>query len=166
MPEDERSWPLPETVFTYLPPCKPVECIVRLYVIKALDLQPRDDSGTADPYLVVSLGEQEFDDKDIYKPYTVNPVFGRMFEFTASIPVVKDLKIAVMDYDLIGRDDLIGETQIDLEQRMLSRYFATCGCSKTYCKYEMAECTKLTTFCPWRIGVFPSWNLYIFSYKK
>ena len=31
----------------------------------------------ADPYLVVSLGEQEFDDKDIYKPYTVNPVFGR-----------------------------------------------------------------------------------------
>ena len=60
--------------------------------------------------------------------------FSRMFEFTASIPVVKDLKIAVMDYDLIGRDDLIGETQIDLEQRMLSRYFATCGFSKTYCK--------------------------------
>lgn len=87
-----------------------------------------------------------------------------MFEFTASIPVVKDLKIAVMDYDLIGRDDLIGETQIDLEQRMLSRYFATCGCSKTYCKYEMAECTKLTTFCPWRIGVLPSCNLCIFSY--
>lgn len=57
-----------------------------------------------------------------------------MFEFTATIPVVKDLKISVMDYDLIGRDDLIGETQIDLEQRMLSRHFAMCGCSKTYCK--------------------------------
>ncbi|KAJ7336523.1 hypothetical protein OS493_011733 [Desmophyllum pertusum] len=79
MPEDERASPLPESVFTYLPPSKPVECIVRLYVIKALELQPRDDSGTADPYLVVTLGKQKFDDQDIYKPYTVNPVFGRFF---------------------------------------------------------------------------------------
>ena len=61
-------------------------------------------------------------------------VVSRFFEFTATIPVVKDLKIAVMDYDLIGRDDVIGETQIDLEQRVLSRYRAMCGCSKTYCK--------------------------------
>ncbi|KAL9983693.1 hypothetical protein ACROYT_G005909 [Oculina patagonica] len=148
MPEDERSSPLPETIFTYLPPSHPVECVVRLYVIKALDLQPRDDSGTADPYLVVTLGEQKFDDVDIYKPYTVNPVFGRMFEFTATIPVVKDLKIAVMDYDLIGRDDVIGETQIDLEQRMLSRYRAVCGCSKTYCKAgpnKWRDCRKPRT---------------------
>lgn len=58
----------------------------------------------------------------------------RSFEFTATIPVVKDLKIAVMDYDLIGRDDIIGETQIDLEQRLLSQLRATCGCSKSYCK--------------------------------
>ena len=58
----------------------------------------------------------------------------RLFEFTATIPVVKDLKIAVMDYDLIGRDDVIGETEIDLEQRLLSRYRATCGCPKSYCK--------------------------------
>nr|XP_058962380.1 myoferlin-like [Pocillopora verrucosa] len=134
MPEDEQIRPLPDTVFTYLPQSKPVECIVRLYVIKALELQPRDDSGTADPYLVVTLGDQTFDDKDVYKPYTVNPVFGRLFEFTATVPLVKDLKIAVMDYDLIGRDDVIGETQIDLEQRLLSRYRASCGCSKSYCK--------------------------------
>lgn len=134
MPEDERTWPLPKTVFTYLPPSQPIECIVRLYVIKALNLQPRDDSGTADPYLIVTLGKQKFDDQDTYKPYTLNPVFGRSFEFTATIPVVKDLKIAVMDYDLIGRDDIIGETQIDLEQRLLSQHRATCGCSRSYCK--------------------------------
>lgn len=58
----------------------------------------------------------------------------RLFEFTATVPLVKDLKITVMDYDLIGRDDVIGETQIDLEQRLLSRYRASCGCSKSYCK--------------------------------
>lgn len=53
---------------------------------------------------------------------------------TATIPIVKDLKITVMDYDLIGRDDVVGETEIDLEQRILSRYRATCGVSRSYCK--------------------------------
>ena len=53
---------------------------------------------------------------------------------TATIPIEKDLKIAVKDYDIIGRDDVIGETTIDLEQRILSRYRATVGCAKSYCK--------------------------------
>ncbi|XP_015759469.1 PREDICTED: dysferlin-like [Acropora digitifera] len=101
---------------------------------EALNLQPRDDSGTADPYLRVTLGKQKFDDEDNYKPYTLNPVFGRLFEMTAVIPIVKDLKIAVVDYDIIGRDDVIGETTIDLEQRVLSRHRATVGCAKCYSK--------------------------------
>lgn len=58
--------------------------------------------------------------------------YPRLFEMTAAIPIVKDLKIAVMDHDFIGRDDLIGETTIDLEQRVLSRYRATVGCAKFY----------------------------------
>ena len=58
-----------------------------------------------------------------------------MFELTAKIPQVKDLKISVMDYDLVGRDDVVGETVIDLEQRLLSRYRATCGLPRAYCKY-------------------------------
>lgn len=57
----------------------------------------------------------------------------RMFELTATIPIVKDLRISVMDYDVIGRDDLIGETVVDLENRFLSRFRATCGLPQTYC---------------------------------
>lgn len=34
MPKDEQTWPLPETIFTNLPPNQPLECLVRLYVIK------------------------------------------------------------------------------------------------------------------------------------
>ena len=56
----------------------------------------------------------------------------RTFEFKASIPKVKDLKIQVMDYDYLSRDDLIGETVVDLEQRLLSRFHAKCGLQKTY----------------------------------
>lgn len=68
--------------------------------------------------------------------YSVFPYFvDRMFEFKAKIPLVKDLKIQVMDYDYPDPDDLIGETEIDLEQRLLSRYHATCGLPKTYFKY-------------------------------
>ena len=59
----------------------------------------------------------------------------RMFEFRAKIPLVKNLKIQVMDYDYPDTDDLIGETEIDLEQRLLSKYHATCGLPKTYFKY-------------------------------
>ena len=57
-----------------------------------------------------------------------------MFTFKAKIPIVKDLKIQVMDYDPLplDPDDPIGETVIDLEQRLLSSYHATCGLPKTY----------------------------------
>jgi len=56
-----------------------------------------------------------------------------MFELNATIPITKDLKISVMDYDLITRDDLIGETIVDLENRFLSRFRAGCGIPQTYC---------------------------------
>lgn len=54
-----------------------------------------------------------------------------MFEFNPSIPVVKDLKIKVIDKDQFVDED-IGETTIDLEQRLLSRYHASCGLPKLY----------------------------------
>jgi Ca2+-dependent lipid-binding protein len=55
-----------------------------------------------------------------------------MFEFKASIPTAKDLKVKVMDYDKGTFDETIGETVIDLEQRLLSRQHASCGLPKTY----------------------------------
>ena len=56
-----------------------------------------------------------------------------MFELKAMMPIDKDLLIQIKDYDLIGTDDVIGETQIDLENRFLTKYRAKCGLPKTYC---------------------------------
>lgn len=42
------------------------------------------------------------------------------------------LTVSVYDWDLVGTDDLIGETKIDLENRYYSKYRATCGISTTY----------------------------------
>ena len=56
----------------------------------------------------------------------------RMFELKAMLPLDKDLKIQIKDYDLIGTDDVIGETTIDLENRFLTMYRATAGLPLTY----------------------------------
>ena len=56
-----------------------------------------------------------------------------MFELKAKIPLAKDLKVTVMDHDMLFRDDVIGETVIDVENRLLSKYRATCGLPRIYC---------------------------------
>lgn len=45
------------------------------------------------------------------------------------------LTVQVYDWDLVGMDDLIGETKVDLENRYYSRHRATCGVSKRFDLY-------------------------------
>ena len=45
------------------------------------------------------------------------------------------LSVQVYDWDLLGADDLIGETKIDLENRFYSRHKATCGIAAKYDPY-------------------------------
>ena len=42
------------------------------------------------------------------------------------------LNVMVMDWDLVGSDDLIGETFVDLENRYYSKHRATCGIAKKF----------------------------------
>ena len=48
------------------------------------------------------------------------------------------LTLQVYDWDLLGADDLIGETKIDLENRFYSRHRATCGIPAKYDPYVIA----------------------------
>ncbi|XP_011602470.1 myoferlin-like isoform X3 [Takifugu rubripes] len=130
---DDPNVAAPPRQFRELPDSGPQECLVRVYVIRAIDLQPKDNNGSCDPYIKISLGRNSIDDRDHYIPNTTNPVFGRMFEMTCFLPQEKDLKISVYDYDLLTRDEKVGETIIDLENRFLSRYNSYCGLPQTYC---------------------------------
>lgn len=59
----------------------------------------------------------------------------RLFELNCHIPQDKDLKISIFDFDLLSADEKVGETVIDLENRLLSRFGSHCGIPKSYCMY-------------------------------
>ncbi|KAM9800773.1 fer-1-like protein 4 isoform 1-T1 [Syngnathus typhle] len=109
-----------------------LKVLVRVYVVKGSNLAPADPNGKADPYLVVSVGKQSRDTKERYIPKQLNPVFGEVFEMTACFPLETELLVRVMDHDLVGTDDVIGETRVDLENRFYSRHRATCGLALYY----------------------------------
>ena len=70
-------------------------------------------------------------DKENYVTADLNPMFGKMFELPARLPIDHTLTVTVMDWDRFSADDLIGETKIDLENRYFSRFRAKCGLSET-----------------------------------
>ena len=56
----------------------------------------------------------------------------RPFHIEATIPLETTLTIQVYDMDVIGSDDLIGETKIDIENRFYSKHRPSCGLPVTY----------------------------------
>ncbi|KAM6992478.1 otoferlin isoform 4-T4 [Tautogolabrus adspersus] len=119
-------------MFQSIPHNDPINVLVRVYVVRATDLHPADINGKADPYVVIKLGKTEVKDKENYISKQLNPVFGKSFDIEATFPMESMLTVSVYDWDLVGTDDLIGETKIDLENRFYSKYRATCGISSNY----------------------------------
>ncbi|XP_048209571.1 otoferlin isoform X5 [Perognathus longimembris pacificus] len=119
-------------MFQSLPSNDPINVLVRVYVVRATDLHPADINGKADPYIAIRLGKTDIRDKENYISKQLNPVFGKSFDIEASFPMESMLTVAVYDWDLVGTDDLIGETKIDLENRFYSKHRATCGIAQTY----------------------------------
>ncbi|KAM6289097.1 myoferlin-like [Aegotheles albertisi] len=137
-----------------LPPSQPQKCVVRVYIVRAFDLPPRDSNGLCDPYIRVSLGKMTLGQRDQYVPNTLEPVFGRLFELVATIPLEKDLRVSLVDYDVVPPDQEIGTTTIDLENRLLSHYRAHCGLPALY---------RTTGPGCWRDQVPPSQALELFA---
>ncbi|XP_050031171.2 otoferlin [Dermacentor andersoni] len=122
-------------LFQGLPSNDPIHVLIRVYVVKATDLHPADMNGKADPYIVINLGSKRNSDKENYVSKQLNPVFGKCFEMEATFPQDSLLNVQIYDWDLLGSDDLIGETKIDLENRFYSRHRATCGIPRKYETY-------------------------------
>nr|XP_005986843.1 PREDICTED: fer-1-like protein 4 [Latimeria chalumnae] len=115
-----------------IPRNRPIKVLVRVYVVKATNLSPTDPNGKADPYVVVKVEKQVKDSKERYIPKQLNPVFGEVFELSVNFPLETELTVSVFDHDMMGSDDLIGETKIDLENRFYSNHRAICGLASQY----------------------------------
>uniref|UniRef100_A0A8C3XKS5 C2 domain-containing protein n=1 Tax=Chelydra serpentina TaxID=8475 RepID=A0A8C3XKS5_CHESE len=153
LPEDPSS-PPPPRQFQELPESQPQKCLVRVYIVRAFNLPPKDRNGLCDPYVRVTLGKKKLGDRDQYLPNTLEPVFGRMFELPCTLPLEKDLQISLFDYDLVLPDQKIGATSIDLENRLLSRFRASCGLPQSYC---------ISGPCHWRDQLLPTQLLENFA---
>lgn len=57
-----------------------------------------------------------------------------MFQVRAKLPRDSKISVSVFDHDLIGTNDLIGSTTIDVEDRYLSWRRASCGVAQQYIK--------------------------------
>uniref|UniRef100_A0A4X2K6W0 C2 domain-containing protein n=1 Tax=Vombatus ursinus TaxID=29139 RepID=A0A4X2K6W0_VOMUR len=145
--------PSPPRQFQNLPEKEsgPQQCLVRVYVIRAINLQPKDNNG-----LVIPRSSPEISLFPGFFPLHCHPTQG-MFELSCTIPLEKDLEITLFDYDLILPDDKIGSTVIDLENRLLSSFGARCGLPKSYC---------LSGPFQWRDQLTPSHLLERYAHRK
>ncbi|CAF4451127.1 unnamed protein product [Rotaria sp. Silwood2] len=111
----------------------PITLKCRLYIIKALLFRTWDASGKADPYIKIVINREVIIDDVKDRLYnTLEPVFGKSYEFEVTIPQQSLLRIQIWDWDLANLDDRIAETSIDIENRWFSCHRATCGLQKRY----------------------------------
>lgn len=96
------------------------ECIVRVYLLHAYDLASRDIGSFSDPYYKVTMGKQVKCNQKNYQLDEPNPRFYECLEFSASFPGSHPLIIELIDYDDLFGDDLIGKTQLELDDRFLN----------------------------------------------
>lgn len=108
-----------------------VHLIVRVYIVQGLKIRSRDWRSESDCYVKLVLGGKTVSDQAHYVPNQSNPVFGRFFELDASLPGDPMLEVVVYDRDK-RKDEIIGSTTIDIEDRWYSKHQAKVGLPREY----------------------------------
>ncbi|KAI5630708.1 c2 domain-containing protein [Phthorimaea operculella] len=105
--------------------------LVRVYVVKALNL-PKDCAGKLDPFVAIQCGKRHLGDRNCHVPDSIEPIFGKMYEFSCTLPDDYLLTVSLHDFDPMPPDDLIGSTTIDLEDRVYTKHRARVGLASEY----------------------------------
>jgi len=89
-------------------------------MVSGFNMASRDNGSASDTYLVAGCNGKEYNERDNYQLDEPNPVFHKKYDFDGLFPGSTPLKIEVWDYDMIFGDELIGTTNVDLEDRFFS----------------------------------------------
>ena len=92
--------------------------IVRIYILQLLNLSSRDLLSESDPYIKILLGDKVLvnEKKNFYNDKK-NCNWYQYYDLLIDLPGSSKLTIQVMDHDPIFKDELVGETSIDVENR-------------------------------------------------
>ena len=87
---------------------------LRVDVLDAADLPAADRNGFSDPYC-----KFKFNDKEVYKTKiqkkTLHPSWNEFFECPVNSRTAAKFRVSVFDWDMGDKDDLLGESDINLE---------------------------------------------------
>ena len=90
-----------------------LDSIITLRILEGRNLKSMDSNGLSDPYVIVRVGKREHVTKIKYR--TLNPVWNETFELQLPAKEYVDVRLTVMDNDLVGADDLIGEAMAECD---------------------------------------------------
>ena len=92
--------------------------IIRIYILQLLNLSTRDLFSDSDPYIRILLGDKVLvNEKKKFVNDKKNCNWFQYYDLLIELPGSSKLTIQVMDHDPIFKDELIGETSIDVENR-------------------------------------------------
>ncbi|CAG9558524.1 unnamed protein product [Danaus chrysippus] len=123
----------------------PAEFLVRVYIVKGVNLKSKEFIGKSNPYIALNCGNKHIADRNNYVPNSVNPIFGKMHEVHCCLPDDYLLAVSLYDYGINSPDKLIGTTTIDLEDRIYSKHRARVGLPSDYSlnePFKWRDCLK------------------------
>ncbi|XP_046977570.1 otoferlin-like [Vanessa cardui] len=123
----------------------PAKFLIRVYIVKGINLKTKEFVRKTSPYVVLSCGNKQLGNRNSYLPSKLNPIFGKMYEFRCNLPEDYLLTISMYDYDVCSLDELIGSTKIDLEDRIYTKHRARIGLPFEYSLNDLLkwrDCTK------------------------
>ena len=87
---------------------------LRVDVLDAADLPAADRNGFSDPYCKFKLNDKEVYKTKIQKK-TLHPAWNEFFECPVSSRTAAHFRVSCFDWDMGEKDDLLGESDINLE---------------------------------------------------
>ena len=96
------------------------QVVVRVYIVSCQNLAQKDLKSHSDPFIKIKLAGTTINDSKNAQTDQPNPRILKHFDILSTLPGASRLKIQVWDKDDLVKDDKIGETVIDLEDRYFS----------------------------------------------